>query len=460
MILVDTVFKLEKVEKDILNAEILGVDIETYDYRGKDFGKTRLVQIAVKDEVFVFDLMKIHFPPYLKQVFQDGKKVKIFHNGFYDMSYLIKEFDCKFENTFCTMNATKVLSCGLNVKYSLKSVAKTFLGEEIDKKEQTSDWGGELTQSQIAYASKDASILLKLYETQTKYLKAKKLNKIARLENAMQRIDAYNFAKRFFPEKNLIEEKLSDIEKNVFAGIKPEEIEKAKKLPETINREKEHYIFLKKIKEKGFYPEFRTNWKTNGFFFQKNYSENLKEVFPDITEVCFFHLQLPAIHSNARDFKSAELYSNKEFFKTREFILLKGIALKDFDLISEYLYLVNDFKKNIPGIIRWHKKMFGLLAEKKPVRLASGKLIHTKNFNIEEDREGFISFLIKAHISDFYKTFIVLAEKEGFRVLQADTNRGKIHLLNGNREKIEEIISITSQFTFGKPIPPHFYKIT
>ncbi|BBB31986.1 hypothetical protein TTHT_0372 [Thermotomaculum hydrothermale] len=468
MILVDTIYKLEKAKEKILNANVLGVDIETFDYKKKDFGTIRLVQVAVDDEVYVFDLLKVPLPDYLKEVFESKEKTKVFHFGFFDMSHLIKKYGCRFENTFCTLNGTKVLSCGLNVKYSLKNVAKMFLGEEIDKTEQQSDWGGELTESQIAYASKDASILLRLYRVQSEYIEKKKLRKIVNLENAIQRIDAFNFSERFFPESERVEKALKEIEENYFRGLNFKEIEKAKRIPQVLKEKREEYLFLTKLKEKGFYPQFRSRWNTNGFFYQRNYSEGIKDYFEGVKIVKFFNLELPAIHANARDFKSVELYSSEDFFNTRDFLLLKAIGLRDTDLMAEYSHLVNDFRDKIPGIIRWHKKMFSLLAERKPVRVASGKIIHTKNYLIEykegrdkeiRDREGFISFLVDATVSDFIKGFVALLEKSGARVLQVDSRKNCVEVLNCDNKTIENAIQKASNLFFKEKLFPHFYSI-
>ncbi len=459
MILVDTLFKVEKVKEKIVISKALGVDIETYDYKGKDFGKIRLVQVATSDNVYVFDLMKIPLPDYLKEVFRSREITKVFHYGFFDMSHLIKEYECEFNNTFCTLNATKVLTCGLNVKYSLKNVAKMFLGEEVDKTEQTSDWGGELTESQIAYASKDASILLKLYSVQLDYIERKGLKKIVSLENAIQRIDAKNFANRFFPDRERIDEELKDIEENYFRRLTVDKIISSKRLSKPLREKKDRYLFLKDLKENGFYPEFRTNWKTNGFFLQKNYTEGLKDLFNNLKTVKFHNLVLPAIHANARDFKSVELYSDSNFFNTREFLLLRAIGLRDADLMAEYAHIVNDFKEKIPGIIRWHKRMFSLLAERKPVRIASGKIIHTKNYLMEK-KEGFISFLVEATISDFLKGFVVLIERSGGRVLQVDSRKKVVEVLNCNNETIENAIQQSAKLFLKEYLPSHFYEFT
>ena len=459
MILIDTVFKLESVKDNILKAGILGVDIETYDYKGKDFGIIRLVQLAVEDEVYVFDLRKAPFPDYLKEVFKSREKIKVFHNGFFDMTHLIKEFDCVFENTFCTYLASHMLSCGLKTRHSLKHIAKVFLDEDIDKTEQKSDWGGELTESQIAYASKDASILLKLYRVLGDYIKRKGLNRISSVENAIQRINARNFAKRFIPDNSKVSQAMKEIEQDYFRGLSIEEIGKAKRLPEFLKDKFDEYNLLREIKEKGFYPKFRSNWEKNGFFFQTNYYKPLKGFFDNVFVVNFNNLELPALHSNAKDFKSYELYSNPEFLNTRECILLKGVGLKNMDILGDYFYLARDFEKKIPGIIRWHKRVFSLLAARKPVRVASGKIIHTKNYMLEE-KEGFIEFLIEATISDFVKGVIALIEKQGGRVLQFNALTNSIEAIDTSPEAIENAIQTSSKIFFSETLFPHFYQLT
>ncbi len=457
MIYVDTMFKIDSVKEKIVNSPVMGVDIETYDYKNRDFGTIRLVQIAVEDEVFVFDLQKVTLPDYLKTVFSDREKTKIFHYGFFDMSHLIKEYGCEFVNTFCTLNAVKVLTCGLNVKYSLKETAKTFLGIEMDKTEQTSDWGGELSQSQIAYASKDAHVLVRLYRVLKDYLKKKRLLKISKLENALQIIDAENFAKRIFPDKKRVDEISKSIERDYFRGISLEEIKKGKKIPQSLKEKIEQYETCKAVEEKGFFPQFKTNWKSNGYFFQKNYNPFLRKCFSKVLTVKFKHIFLPSLHANARDFKSKEFYSNPDFFESKEFYLLKAVALEHSGLIEKYSHLIEDFKKEIPGILKWHNEIYRKFAEKKPVRVAGGKIIHTKNF-VPEKGKSLPSFVVEGTVSDFFKSIVVLTEKAGGKVLQFDAENSVLEFTETDKETVENAISQSAELFFGEKIPSHFYE--
>ena len=59
---------------------------------------------------------------------------------------------------------------------------KAYLGEELPKEEQQSDWSGELSQSQLRYAANDAAILLPLRDALKKQLIQAKLVEVATLE--------------------------------------------------------------------------------------------------------------------------------------------------------------------------------------------------------------------------------------------------------------------------------------
>ena len=71
------------------------------------------------------------------------------------------------------------------VKYhSLAAVAHRWLGQVLDKSEQTSDWSGPLTDEQIAYAAQDAAILLPLHDALHAALAEAGLTAVAALEFA------------------------------------------------------------------------------------------------------------------------------------------------------------------------------------------------------------------------------------------------------------------------------------
>lgn len=139
---------------------IIGSDTET---TGLDehTGELRLVQLANDNIAYVFDKFKIGlqfitlFNNFLRHV--KGKKVFVFHNFKFDVKWFWKNgIDFTHQRVFDTMLAVKVIECGLSLSASLKDVLERYLGVEIDKTEQKSDWSQkELSTSQISYAGTD-----------------------------------------------------------------------------------------------------------------------------------------------------------------------------------------------------------------------------------------------------------------------------------------------------------------
>ena len=69
------------------------------------------------------------------------------------------------EPVFDTMLADQVIH-HRSYGRSLRDLAKEYLNQELDKTKQTSDWEAEqLSTDQLAYAAKDAAVLLPLYDT-------------------------------------------------------------------------------------------------------------------------------------------------------------------------------------------------------------------------------------------------------------------------------------------------------
>ena len=55
-------------------------------------------------------------------------------------------------------------------KHGLKDLTKEFLGIDISKQLQSSDFGGELSQKQLQYAAQDCIYLHKIYDSLKKIL--------------------------------------------------------------------------------------------------------------------------------------------------------------------------------------------------------------------------------------------------------------------------------------------------
>jgi len=170
----------------ILN-DISSVAIDT-EAMGLSLHRDRLclVQLHKNDDVTYL----IHFPkpifdqsPNLKNILKNPKILKIFHYGRFDMAILMKSFDTKINNVFCTKIASR-LARTFTDKHSLKDLCKELLKVNIEKNEQTSDWGGELNQKQLKYAVNDV-----LYLHQIKDLLQKMLEREDRLDIAQACFD-------------------------------------------------------------------------------------------------------------------------------------------------------------------------------------------------------------------------------------------------------------------------------
>ena len=86
------------------------------------------------------------------------------------------------------INDTKIaskLARSYSDKHGLKDLIKEFIGIDVNKQFQTSDFGGDLSEKQLQYCAKDVIYLHKIYHD---------LNKILSREN---RNDLYNKTIKF-----------------------------------------------------------------------------------------------------------------------------------------------------------------------------------------------------------------------------------------------------------------------
>lgn len=104
--------------------------------------------------------------PYLAKLFEHSTVPKLFHYGKVDLCFIAHNLNCKPRNILCTKVASKILrGQGDDVKHNLDVLCKEFLGIQLDKGEQLSDWAQkELTPSQIKYAALDVEYLSDLFK--------------------------------------------------------------------------------------------------------------------------------------------------------------------------------------------------------------------------------------------------------------------------------------------------------
>ncbi|NPB05349.1 MAG: bifunctional 3'-5' exonuclease/DNA polymerase [Aquificae bacterium] len=160
---------LGEVLKRLERARFVYLDIETT--ASEDFrkSKVRLLQLGDDEETFVVDLFECpSCAQRLKEVL--NKKAWVGHNLRFDVKHLYYHFGMQPLTTFDTYIASLLLG---NERNSLQAVVEKYLGEYLDKTEQTSNWGASvLSRQQIEYAAKDVEILRRLFPILLKELNA------------------------------------------------------------------------------------------------------------------------------------------------------------------------------------------------------------------------------------------------------------------------------------------------
>lgn len=160
-----------KNEINLSQLQIQGVgalDLEIANWRVQSQEWISLVQVAYREageiHVVVLDGKDAQTPEIVRPFLLDPNIRIAVHNAAYDVNKLQKHWGIHTQSAFCTMSAARRAG---EKKYSLRVLAKKFLGIELDKSEQTSDFSQRpLTPEQITYAAKDAACTLLLWEYQ------------------------------------------------------------------------------------------------------------------------------------------------------------------------------------------------------------------------------------------------------------------------------------------------------
>lgn len=166
-------------------ADLVAFDVETTGLQPVR-GGLRLVQLAADGEFpVVIDCWELDDPSWLAlDRFFGTKRRWVAHNAQFDLGWLQEHELYPEGEVYCTMLASRVLTNGLpNIKNSLQAVAQRYLGEEVDKQEQKSDWSvPDLRREQLEYAANDVRLLLDLWEPMVQRLEAGDLTKAWALE--------------------------------------------------------------------------------------------------------------------------------------------------------------------------------------------------------------------------------------------------------------------------------------
>jgi ribonuclease D len=108
-------------------------------------GDAHLVQLAPGD----------YAAPRLKRLLADRGVTKLFHFARFDLAMLYRYLGVMATPVYCTKIASR-LARTFSDRHGLRDLCKDFLGIDLSKQQQSSDWGASgLSEEQLRYAASD-----------------------------------------------------------------------------------------------------------------------------------------------------------------------------------------------------------------------------------------------------------------------------------------------------------------
>ena len=93
--------------------------------------------------------------PNLRRLLADPGRLKLFHYARFDLAVIRRYLGVACRPVYCTKIASR-LARTYTDRHGLKELVRELLGVELDKAEQSSDWGAaDLSETQVRYAARD-----------------------------------------------------------------------------------------------------------------------------------------------------------------------------------------------------------------------------------------------------------------------------------------------------------------
>ena len=155
--------KLDDKKSLAIDSEFSGLNVNR--------DKLYLVQISSgNNDAHIIQLNRENYnAPNLKKLLADRNIEKIFHFARADMVFIKKYLGVDVNNVNCTKIMSKIAR-SYSDRHGLKDLAKEFLGIELSKQFQSTDFGGNLNEKQLKYCAGDVIYLHKIYENLKKIL--------------------------------------------------------------------------------------------------------------------------------------------------------------------------------------------------------------------------------------------------------------------------------------------------
>lgn len=142
---------------------VIAVDTETMGLQ-PERDRLCVVQLSAGDGVahLVQFAPGTYEAPNLRRLLADPARLKLFHYARFDLAVLRRYLGVACAPVYCTKIASK-LARTYTDRHGLKDLVRELLGVELDKSEQSSDWGaGRLSDTQLRYAARDVAHLHEL----------------------------------------------------------------------------------------------------------------------------------------------------------------------------------------------------------------------------------------------------------------------------------------------------------
>jgi DNA polymerase-1 len=166
------------VRRALAGAELVAVDTETTGLNPRK-DRLRLLSLAVGGETVLVDCFAVDATPLWPSL---AGKALVLHNAGFDLGFLVRLGFTPAGPVHDTMHLAQLLAAGTGDRCTLAACVERELGQTLDKAAQMSDWSGELTPAQLAYAARDVDVLAPLYEALAVKIEAACLAEVARLE--------------------------------------------------------------------------------------------------------------------------------------------------------------------------------------------------------------------------------------------------------------------------------------
>ena len=165
--------KLHKndLPKELKFGNKIAVDCE---FMGLNFLRDKLCLVQISSgnsDAHIVQLdRKTYDAPNLKKILSDKLTTKIFHYGRAGLVFIKKYLNINVENLEDTKLQSKLIR-KYSDRHGLKDLIKEFVGVDISKQYQTSDFGGDLSAAQIKYCANDVIYLHKINDALNRMLK-------------------------------------------------------------------------------------------------------------------------------------------------------------------------------------------------------------------------------------------------------------------------------------------------